>query len=123
MNDHALDPDHLRSLAPLPVKRLEHVRHRPGKVRAVLAKPRRSLGGLARDNRAAKALHRGVVHRDRLRGDHALDFVGRLESDKRIARDLKTTRSAIGILAGDGGQRRSYQVEPRLVASLRWAPW
>ena len=79
MDDHALDPDDLRAFASLPIQRVEHVGHAPGKVRAVLPQLRRHFGRLLVHHSPAKALHGAKVHRHRLRGQHAFDFVGRLE--------------------------------------------
>src|ERR1700733_6091638 len=79
MDDHALDPDDLRAFASLPIQRVEHVGHAPGKVRAILPQLRRHFGRLIVHHSPAKALHGAKVHRHRLRGQHAFDFVGRLE--------------------------------------------
>jgi hypothetical protein len=79
VDDHALDPDDLRAFASLPIQRVEHVGHAPGKVRAILPQLRRHFGRLIVHHSPAKALHGAKVHRHRLRGQHAFDFVGRLE--------------------------------------------
>jgi hypothetical protein len=83
VDHHALNPDNLRPLPAAPVYGFGHVHHRARQVRGLPSQP---VGGVARllgQHRPARALHRGVMHRHRLRRHHALNLIARIEAAHR----------------------------------------
>ena len=75
LNRHLL----LTAVSALAVQRRQQFDEGAGRARRSLAKPLGSFERLIRKHSPPAALHRCVMRRHRLGGQHALDLIGRLE--------------------------------------------